>query len=131
MEVRRAYQLEVIVRGKPGALGQVLQSLATGGADLRGVCTYNQGDRGVIQIIPHDLDRAEAALRTAGYASTRKEVVVVEGEDKPGIVADLGRRLGRAGVNIEFLYATGTPGGKFLAAFNTADIKAAFDVLQD
>jgi hypothetical protein len=131
MEVRRAYQLEVIVRDKPGVLGQVLQSLAMEGADLRGICTYNQGDNGVIQLIPHDPGRAEAALRTAGYPATRKEVVVVEGEDKPGIVADLGRRLGRAGVNIEFLYATGTPGGEFLAAFQTADISAAFDVLKE
>ena len=129
MEVRRAYQLEVIQRSKPGLLGQVLQSLAMDGAELRGVCTYNQGDKGVIQLIPHEPERAERALKNAGYASVRKEVVVVEGEDKPGIVADLGRRLGKAGIDIEFLYAAGTPGGRFLAVFQTANISAAFETL--
>jgi len=129
MDVSRVYQLELVVNGKPGELGKVLQCMATHGADLRGVCTYGQNEKGIIQIIPHDALRAENALRSAGYVPTRKEVLVVEGPDKPGAVADLGRRLGKAGVNIEFLYCAGTPGGKFLAVFQASSISAAFEEL--
>lgn len=128
-DVRRAWQIEVVTSAKPGTLGSVLNSLATGGADIRGVVSYNRGTSGCIQIIPHDPDRAESALRHAGYAPERKEVLMVEGDDKPGAMADIGRKLGRAGVDIEYLYATSLGQGRFVSVFQTSDPAKAYEAL--
>ena len=36
--------------------------------------------------------------------SSEREVVVVEVEDRPGVLADLTRRIATAGVNLELVY---------------------------
>lgn len=129
LDVRRAWQVEVVTSAKPGTLGSVLNSLATGGADIRGLVSYNRGTSGCIQIIPHDPDRAEAALRHSGYAPERKEVLIIESDDKPGAMADIGRKLGRAGINIEYLYATSVGQGRFMSVFQTNDASKAYEAL--
>jgi hypothetical protein len=128
-DVKRAWQIEVVTSARPGTLGSVLNSLATGGADISGVVSYNRGASGCVQIIPHDADRAEQALRHAGYATERKEVLIVEADDKPGAMADIGRRLGRAGVDIEYLYATSVGGGRFMSVFQTREPAKAYEAL--
>jgi hypothetical protein len=54
--------------------------------------------------VPH----AEAARHLLAIShlavSREREVVVIDVEDRPGVLADLTRRIARAGVNIDLVY---------------------------
>jgi hypothetical protein len=54
-----------------------------------------------------DADATREALQGAGIeVSADRDVLVTEVEDRPGTMAEVARKLGDAGVNIEFAYTT-------------------------
>jgi hypothetical protein len=66
-------------------------------------------------------------LAISHVAVTReREVVVVDVEDRPGVLADLTRRIARAGVNLDLVYVATRNRVVFGAADVTA-LRAALD----
>jgi len=54
--------------------------------------------------VPHG-EAAKHALAISHLAVSReREVVVVDVEDRPGVLADLTRRIARAGVDLDLVY---------------------------
>jgi hypothetical protein len=89
---------------KPGALGEKLAALADGGADLSYIiarrCPEKPGT-GVMFVTPLRGDREiDAALQEGFSVSCHIHVVQVEGQNEPGIAAQVTQRVGRAGVNL-------------------------------
>ena len=55
-------------------------------------------------LVPH-AEAARHALTLSQLAVSReREVVVVDVEDRPGVLADLTRKVARAGVDLDLLY---------------------------
>jgi hypothetical protein len=55
-------------------------------------------------LVPH-AEAARHALAITQLAVTReREVVVVEVEDRPGVLADLARKVARAGIDLDLVY---------------------------
>jgi hypothetical protein len=99
--------LTVVLEDRPGALADLGE--ATGAADINieGMCATTSGGKGEIHILVEDLAATREALDGAGIeVSGDREVLVVEVEDRPGTMAEAARKLGDAGVNIEFAYTT-------------------------
>jgi hypothetical protein len=99
--------LTVVLEDKPGALADLGE--ATGGAkvNIEGMCATTGGGQGEIHILVEDVEATQEALEAAGLeVSGDQAVLVVEVEDRPGTMATVARRLGDAGVNIEFAYTT-------------------------
>jgi hypothetical protein len=99
--------LTVILEDKPGALADLGD--ATGGAsiNIEGMCATTSGGKGEIHILVDDAGAARGALEGAGMeVGDDRDVLVVEVEDRPGTMAAVTRKLGDAGVNIEFAYTT-------------------------
>jgi hypothetical protein len=99
--------LTVVLDDKPGALADLGE--ATGGANvnIEGMCATTTGGRGEIHILVEDPEATREALLGAGIeVRTDQDVLVTEVEDRPGTMAEVARKLGDAGVNIEFAYTT-------------------------
>jgi hypothetical protein len=99
--------LTVVLEDKPGALAALGD--ATGGADINieGMCATTSGGKGEIHILVEDSAATREALEGAGMeVSGDRDVLVVEVEDRPGALAAVARKVGDAGVNIEFAYTT-------------------------
>ncbi|HEX2087165.1 MAG TPA: ACT domain-containing protein, partial [Solirubrobacteraceae bacterium] len=55
-------------------------------------------------LVPH-AEAAKHALATSGVVVTgEREVVVVDVHDRPGVLADLTRKIARAGVDLDLVY---------------------------
>jgi hypothetical protein len=78
--------------------------------DIEGACAYVEGGRAVAHICVEDADGARRALREAGLEVTgERDVILVQLEDRPGVLGGVTRGIGDAGVNLELAYlATGT-----------------------
>jgi len=77
-------------------------------------------------LVPH-AEAARHALAISHLAVTReREVVVVEVEDRPGVLADLTRKVARAGVDLDLVYVA----TRNRLVFGSADLDGLRAVLQ-
>ena len=96
------------VENQPGVLATTLEPLAAAGADLRLVMGYRfpeETARAAIELFPISGKKATAAAEAAGLTPFERPCLLVEGDDRPGFGAGLGRALADAGLNIVFLVA--------------------------
>jgi hypothetical protein len=105
-----AIDLTLYVDDQPGELARLGEVLGGAGVNIEGMCAVTSGGgEAEVHVLVEDASPAFAALRAAGIEiATEQEVVVVPVEDRPGVLGDVSRILGDAGVNITLAYlATG------------------------
>lgn len=118
------------VSHEAGQLASVLEPLAQAGADLRVVMGYTiPGDsaRAAIEVFPITGRKATAAATAAGLTASAIPCLLVEGDDRAGLGAEMARNVADTGVNISFLIGESF-GRKFSAVFgfqNDADAATA------
>ncbi|MGE0794346.1 MAG: ACT domain-containing protein [Acidimicrobiia bacterium] len=102
--------LVIHVANEPGALARVTASISDAGVNLAAATYIGTGDVADLHVLVKHAEATRRVLEPAGLAVTdEREVVVVDAEDRPGVLADLARRVGDAGVNLTLVYvATGT-----------------------
>src|ERR1700758_3857616 len=97
--------LVIDIDNTPGALAQVAAAISDAGVNIAAATCIGPGERAELHIlVPH----AEAARHLLAIShigvSREREVVVVDVEDRPGVLADLTRKIAKAGVNLDLLY---------------------------
>ena len=103
--MRMAFDLAIDVENTPGALARVAAAVSDAGVNLAAATCVGNGERAELHILVPHPEAVRHALATAQLAVTReREVVVVEVEDTPGVLADLARKVADAGVNIDLVY---------------------------
>ncbi|MBN1382532.1 MAG: ACT domain-containing protein [Deltaproteobacteria bacterium] len=89
---------------KPGGLAKVLAGLKDTGADLDFVIARRAPDKpgaGVVFVTPLRGDKEVRAATALGFNVTRSiKSVRVEGENKPGLAAEVTEKLAAAGLNL-------------------------------
>jgi len=100
-----AFDLTIDVENTPGALAEVASAISDAGVNLAAATCIDSGERAELHILVPHPEAVRHALAIAHLAVTReREVVVVDVEDRPGVLADLARRVAKAGVNLELVY---------------------------
>jgi hypothetical protein len=100
-----AVDLTIDVENKPGALAEVAAAISDAGVNIAAATCVGPGERAELHILVPHAGAARHALGISHVAVTReREVVAVEVEDRPGVLADLTRKIARAGVNIDLVY---------------------------
>jgi hypothetical protein len=98
-----------VLRDEPGQLARLGESTGTAGVNIQGMCAFTGEGRGIIHVLVDDeaAERAVSALEAAGLGvADRREVLVIDLEDRPGSLGELARELAAANVNIELMYTT-------------------------
>ncbi len=92
------------IKDDPGSLAKVLAGLRAAGADLDFIIARRAPDKpgtGVVFVTPLRGDREVDAAATQGFNVTNSvQTIRVEGENKPGIAAELTEKLASAGISI-------------------------------
>jgi hypothetical protein len=99
-----ASQVTVFVENKPGRVSRIAKSLAAHGINIRAVTISDMGEYGLLNIICNDPDRAEAVLSEEGYSVSRKYVIGVLMDDRPGAMAAITEYLQDKGINLSNAY---------------------------
>jgi len=97
--------LVIEIENKPGALAGVASAISDAGVNIAAATCIGPGQLAELHIlVPH----GEAAKRLLGIShlavSREREVVVVHVEDRPGVLADLTRKVAKAGVDLDLVY---------------------------
>jgi len=92
------------INDKPGGLANILAGLRDAGADLDFIIARRAPDqpgKGVVFVTPLRGDREVNAAANLGFDVTRSlHELRVQGENKPGVAANLTEKLAAAGINL-------------------------------
>jgi hypothetical protein len=122
-----AIDLVIDIENTPGALARVAAAISDAGVNIAAATCVGPGERAELHILVPHAEAARHALAISHVAVTReREVVVVDVEDRPGVLADLARKIARAGVNLDLVYVATQNRVVFGAADVTA-LRAALD----
>ena len=105
-----AVDLVIDVENTPGALSKIAAAISDAGVNIAAATCVGPADRAELHILVKHGEAARHSLAISHdvTVSREREVVVVNVEDRPGVLADLTRRIAEAGVNIDLVYvATG------------------------
>jgi hypothetical protein len=101
-----AVDIVIEVENKPGELAKLAAAVSDAGVNLAAATFTGSGHTTQLHIlVPHaEPVRHALAITHADLHPHEREVVVVEIDDNPGVLADLARQIADAGVNIDTLY---------------------------
>jgi hypothetical protein len=100
-----AVDLVIDVENSPGALARAAAAISDAGVNIAAATCMARDARAELHILVPHAEAAKHSLAISQLAVTReREVVVVDVEDRPGVLADLTRKIAKAGVNVELVY---------------------------
>ena len=124
------------IKDKPGSLAKVLGELREVGADLEFVIARRAAEdpgTGVVFVAPLRGDAEISAATTLGFNMTSSvQTVRVEGDNEPGVAAEIAEEVAAAGINLRGLSAA-VLGARFimyLGLDSAADAGQTIKVLQ-
>src|SRR6476469_3224339 len=99
------FDLVIEIANEPGALARVAGAISDAGVNLAAATCMGTADKVELHILVPHAEAARHALAISQLAVSReREVVVVEVEDRPGVLADLTRKVAGAGVDLDLVY---------------------------
>ena len=112
--IRTAHYFKVQVADKPGELGRLLAPLREARVNLLAVHAFPRNRRTQVDLVPED----PAAFKTAAKSlklkmQGPKMCLLVDGDDRPGALADLTAQLGSAKINMTSLTGRTAGQGRF------------------
>jgi len=100
-----AYDLVIELENTAGALADVAAAISDAGVNIAAATCVGAGDTAELHILVKHAEAVRHSLAISHLAVTReREVVVVDVEDRPGVLADLTRKIARAGVDLDLVY---------------------------
>jgi hypothetical protein len=116
-----AVDLVIDIDNTPGALARVATAISDAGVNIAAATCIGPGERAELHILVPHAEAARHALAISHVAiDHEREVVVVEVEDRPGVLADLTRKVAKAGVDLDLVYVA----TRNRVVFGAADLDA-------
>src|SRR3954470_12290274 len=116
-----AVDLAIDIENTPGALAEVAAAIRDAGVDVAAATCVGPGERAELHILVPHAEAVRHALAISHVAVTReREVVVVDVEDRPGVLAGLPRKIAKAGVDLDLVYIA----TRNRVVFGAADLQA-------
>jgi hypothetical protein len=122
-----AVDLVIDIENTPGALARVAAAISDAGVNIAAATCIGPGERAQLHILVPHAGAVKHSLAISHLAVTgEREVVVVDVEDRPGVLADLTRKIARAGVDLDLIYVA-TRNRVVFGAADLDALKAALD----
>ena len=96
----------------PGVIGRIGKAFGEAKINITAYTAYGTGGESPIRMQVSNPAKAKKILQDMGFRVTEEEVIRITIPDKPGALGDVGDRLGKARVNVDYSYASLGKGGK-------------------
>lgn len=127
----KAKQITVWVESAPGQMGRVAKALGEAGVNITAFTAYSMGGESPIRLLVSSTAKAKKVLAGLGLRVSEEEVLRVTVADKPGMLGEIGSRLGEAGVQVDYAYASLAAGSrKADVVLGVADLAGATRALR-
>lgn len=125
-----AKQLAVFIENRPGTLARLCRALQAANVNIYAISTGDTVDHNVIRLVVSDTDKAISVFHEHNTMAIETEVLLVEGENKPGMLGQIAEKLAAAKINIEYCYCATSPNvKKGLLVIRASNTKKALKAL--
>jgi hypothetical protein len=129
-QIRVEQQLSIFLDNRPGLLAHTCEALAREAINIKALSIVDTVDYVVVRMIVDRFAAAQKILSAMHPLIHVRDVVYIEVDTKPGVLARIAEKLTEAGINIEYAYCTSStaegPGGLVL---RTNDLEATIGIL--
>jgi len=105
-------QLALFLDNRPGTLARVADALAEAKINIYAITISDTVDHSVIRLVVSDYRKALHVFEAHGTLVVEDDVLMVEGSNKPGQLAQIAHKLAGARINIEYCYSATAPEAK-------------------
>jgi hypothetical protein len=99
-------QISVFIENRAGRLEEITGILARSGINIRALSLADTSDFGILRLIVDAPDRASDILKREGFTVRENDVIATEVGDRPGGLHDILTLFSKAGISIEYMYAS-------------------------
>ena len=125
-----ATQLALFLENKPGTLARVCDELEKAKINIFAICTSDTVDYNVVRMVVSNTRKALLLFEEHGTLVIESDVLMIDGDNKPGSLARIAHKLAGAKINIEYAYCATSPDArKGLLILCPSDCKRALKVL--
>lgn len=118
-------EFKIFVKHKPGELARVAETLAGRAVNIKAIASESKGEEALLRVVTNDVNTTTKALNESGTKYTQNDILTVSLIDRPGELAKVAKKLGKAKINIESIYILGQKEGKTELALVVDDMKKA------
>jgi hypothetical protein len=130
IKLQLATQLAVFLDNRPGTLGRMCEAFAQAKINIFAISSSDTVDHIVFRMVVSDPTQAKAILEERGTLVLSTDVLMIDGTNKPGSLAEIANKLGAAKINIEYAYsATHPTAQKGILILRVSDPRKALKVL--
>jgi len=123
-------QLALFLENRPGTLARVCDALSEAKINIYAISTSDTVDHSVVRMVVSDPEKALRIFEEHGSLVVEDEVLMISGDNKPGSLAAIARKLAAKKINIEYAYCATPPDArKGLLILRVSDAKKAMKIL--
>jgi len=123
-------QLALFLENRPGTLARVCDALSAAKINIYAISTSDTVDHSVVRMVVSDPVRALFVFEEHGTLVVEDDVLMINGDNKPGSLAAIAHKLAKTGINIEYAYCATPPDAKKgLLILRVSDAKKALKAL--
>lgn len=125
-------QLSVFMENKPGRLSYICNTLAEANINIYAMSVHDTIDHAIVRLLVDSPTKALIILEEEGVYIVTQDVVVVDIENKPGIISIIAKKLFRADINIEYAYCTASKNQDLgCLVIKTKDAEQTLEILEE
>ncbi|UCF07699.1 MAG: ACT domain-containing protein [Thermoplasmata archaeon] len=123
-------EFKIFVEDKPGELARVTESLASRAVNIKAIASETAGNKAFLRVVTNDVTSTEKALSEASIGFEQSDILNISLIDRPGELAKVAKKLGKAKINIRSIYILGQRNGKTELALVVDNMSRAEDLLR-
>ena len=130
IDMQLATQLALFLDNKPGTLARVCDALSAAKINIYAISTSDTVDHSVVRMVVSEPRKALLLFEEHGTLVVETDVLLIEGDNKPGSLAKICHKLAAAKINIEYAYCATPPDArKGLLILRVNNVKKAMKLL--
>ena len=102
-------QLAVFLNNRPGTLARLCDALGEAKINIYAISTSDTVDHIVVRMVVSDTAKALGVLEERGTLVVSTEVLMIDGNNRPGSLAAIAHLLAEKKINIEYIYCATNP----------------------
>lgn len=114
--VRRATGLSATMADRTGLLAETLEYLRAAGVNMVQATGAGVAGTAYFYAVPDSAAAVKNLAASAGVSLQEHPALVFEGDDTPGALVDISRKIADAGINVRYCSAAAV-GGRFCAVY--------------
>ncbi len=120
-KARRVKQITFTMPDRAGQLSQVANAIAAEKVNITSICAYGMKKTAYFMLNTSRNAKVGKALAKLRVKLKEEDVVEVEMPNRVGQLNKIAKKIGNAGINIEYMYGTAGAGKSSICIFKTSN----------